>query len=394
MSLAFAAQPRPSKQVSERIPHFMESERALLERFMPGLDGALKGIPLGVLESENNPSIRMLKEARGPALLIPARFGGMGASAPEGLRVLRAIASRSPSLGIVYTMHNFSVCTLVEWALFGDEYGPMILGGIAESSMYVASGFAEGRPGARPLEMTMRATRAPEGGWLLSGRKKPCTLTYSMDLFSCGVVVEVGPDVWCRGVGLVPADSPGIERRPFWKSHVLAGAESHEVILDKVHVPDDFVFVTDNPTILDPIEMTGYLWFQLALSSAYLGVVSNLVERVLRSGKGTPEERGLVVANIEAQAAAIDGIAYAMQAGEERETLLARALATRFTAQGVIESVAMKCAELLGGLAFMESSEVSYFLCASRAMAFHPPGRLLATRALDEYARGGSLDLA
>ena len=111
--------------------------------------------------------------------------------------------------------------------------------------MYLASGFAEGRSGARPLEMTMRARRAPGGGWLLNGRKRPCTLTYSMDFLTCGVSVEAEDGGRQRAVGLVPADSPGIERRPFWKSHVLAGAESDEVILDDVHVPDDFVFVVE-----------------------------------------------------------------------------------------------------------------------------------------------------
>jgi hypothetical protein len=41
----------------------------------------------------------------------------------------------------------------------------------------------------------------------------------------------------------------------------------------------------------------------------------------------------------------------------------------------------------------MGSTDVAYLLCASRAMCFHPPGRLPATRALDEYARGGALDM-
>src|SRR4051794_32365564 len=171
-------------------PHFLGTERDQLERFLPGLDSALKAIPLGVLEGRENPSIRMFKEAGGPALLIPAKYGGLGANAVDGARVLRAIASRAPSLGIVCTMHNFSVSTLVEWAVFREEYGEFLLAGLAEHSMYLASGFAEGRSGSKPLEMTMRARRAPGGGWLLNGRKRPCTLTYSMDFLTCGVSVE------------------------------------------------------------------------------------------------------------------------------------------------------------------------------------------------------------
>jgi alkylation response protein AidB-like acyl-CoA dehydrogenase len=291
-------------------------------------------------------------------------------------------------------MHNFSASTLVEWAMFGEEYGEMLLASIAENAMYLASGFAEGRSGAKPLEMTMTARRAPDGGWLLSGRKRPCTLTYSMDFLSCGVTVVEDDGSRKRAVGLVPADAPGIERKPFWKSNVLAGAESDEVTLTDVHVPEDFVFVVEGTEVLDPVEVTGYIWLQLALSSTYLGIVSNLVERVLASGKATAEERGGVVVQVESQAAAIDGIAYALQGGDDREGLLARALATRFSVQSAIEGLAMRCAEILGGMAFIGSTDVAYLLCASRAMAYHPPGRIHACRALDEYARGGLLDVS
>jgi alkylation response protein AidB-like acyl-CoA dehydrogenase len=378
----------------EKGARFLGAERALMERFLPGLDAALKAVPLHVLEGRDNPSIRMLKDARGPGLLVPRRYGGMGATPPEGMRVLRALASRAPSLGIAYTMHNFSAATMVEWAALAGEQGEAVLTALAEHSLYLASGFAEGRSGASPLAMTMQARRAPGGGWLLTGRKKPCSLTYSMDFLSCGVTAETEPGVWRRGVGLVPADAPGIERRPFWKSHVLAGAESHEVILTDVHVPEDFVFVGAADARLDPLETAGYVWLQLALCSAYLGMASNLAERLLASGKGSPEERGWVLAQAEAQAAAIDGIACALHAGERGEALLARALATRCSAQAAIEAVAMRCAELLGGLAFIGSSEVAYLLCAARALAFHPPGRLQLTRALDEYAAGGALSVA
>src|SRR5262249_5976772 len=157
---------------------------------------------------------KMLRDARGPALLIPKKYGGLGARAVEGARVLRAIASRAPSLGIVCTMHNFSASTLVEWALFGEEYGAMLLTGLAESSMYLAWASAEGGAGSGRRAMTVRARRAPDGGWLISGRKKPCTLTYSMDFLSCGVSVEAEDGTRRRAVGLVPADAPGIERRP------------------------------------------------------------------------------------------------------------------------------------------------------------------------------------
>jgi len=399
---SFSAEPHCSPTASTCDPvdsstgsaNFLRQERSVLEKYFPGFDAELAEIPFAHLESSGNPGIALFKRRRGPALLIPKEFGGLGASPVEASRIMRAIGCRAPSLGIVCTMHSFSVSTLVEWAIFGEEYGQLLLTGLAENSMYVASGFAEGRSGARPLDMTMRARRAPGGGWLISGKKKPCTLAHSMDFLSCGLIAQTEDGSWRRAVGLIPADTQGIERRPFWKTHVLAGAESDEVILTDAHVPDDFVFIVDDTDVLNPVEITGYVWFQLALSSSYLGMASSLVDRVLSSGKGTCEERANLVVQVENQATALDGIAYALQAREDHQLLLNRALATRYAAQAVIERLAMHCVELLGGMSFMTTPEVTYLLCACRAMAFHPPGRLFALSALDEFARGGQLDVS
>lgn len=388
------ARPTSSRPSAPGPQRFMEHERALFEQFCPGLDAQLCDTPFAELESRQNPAIAMFKAVRGPSMLIPAEYGGMGASAMEGMRVLRAIGSRAPSLSIACTMHNFSVSTLVEWAIFGEDYGADLLTGLAENSMYVASGFAEGRSSARPLDMTMKARRAAGGGWIVSGKKQPCSLTYSMDFLSCGLVAEDSRGQMRRAVGLIPADCQGIERTPFWKSDMLCGAESEAVILNDVHVPDDFVFTIEDDSTLDPVEIAGYVWFQMALTSTYLGMVSSLVERVLRSDKGPVEERGMLVAQVEAQMAAVDGIAFGLSQDMDREKLLSRALATRFSAQMVIEQVAMRAAELLGGMAYISQPEVAYFLAASRAMAFHPPGRLHSTRALNSYMTGGPLDVS
>jgi alkylation response protein AidB-like acyl-CoA dehydrogenase len=389
--------PQAPSKASEAASHsrsFLGQEREVLEKYFPGLDSELASIPFSVLESKENPGIRLFKERRGPALLIPEEYGGLGASAIDATRVMRAIGARAPSLGIVCTMHSFSVSTLVEWAIFGEEYGQLLLSGLAENSMYVASGFAEGRSGSRPLDMTMRARRAPNGGWLINGRKKPCTLTHSMDFLSCGLIAETEDGVWRRAVGLIPADVSGIERRSFWTSPILAGAESDEVILTDAHVPDDFVFITDQTDALNPVEITGYVWFQLSLTSTYLGIVSALVEKVLESGKGTAEERAQLIVQVENQATALDGIAYALHARENQQRLLCRALSTRYGAQAAIEHLAMRSVELLGGMAFMSNSDITYRMCACRAMSFHPPGRLFALSAIEQYAQGGQLDVS
>jgi alkylation response protein AidB-like acyl-CoA dehydrogenase len=373
---------------------FLRRERDTLEYFIPGLDAELAAFSLPELECVGNPGIALFKAMRGPNLLIPKKYGGLGASAVEGIRVLRAIASRSPSLGIVGTMHNFSMCTLVEHADVGGAYGEELLSALAEHAMLLASGFAEGRTGSRPLDMTMQARRSPDGGWLISGCKKPCTLSKSMDFLSAGVTATTASGERRRAVALIPADTPGIERRPFWKNAVLGGAESDELILHDVAIPEDFLFFSETDGGLDPVETFGYLWLQLALSASYLGMCSALVERVLRAQKGNAGERMTVVIELESAMTALEGIARGLMNRESTSDLLAQMLCVRFTVQSALERTAMRCAELLGGMAFIGSSDVSYLLAASRAMAFHPPERLYAAATLDAYLQGAPLDLS
>lgn len=373
---------------------FLRCERETLEHFIPGLDAKLMAFSLAELERPGNPAIAIFKELRGPNLLIPKKYGGLGATAVEGVRVLRAIASRSPSLGIVCTMHNFSMCTLVEYTDVGGAYGEELLSSLAEYAMLVASGFAEGRTGARPLQMTMQARRGPGGVWIISGCKKPCTLSSSMDFLSAGVTVREDNGDLHRAVALIAADTPGIERRPFWKNTVLGGAESDEIILHNVAIPEDFLFFSESAEALDPVETFGYLWLQLTLSVSYLGMGSALVERVLQAQKGDPGERMAVVIELESAMAALESMARELMAGSPAEALLPRMLCVRFAVQAALERTAMRCAELLGGMAFIGSTDVSYLLAAARAMAFHPPGRLYAASALDAYLRGAPLDLS
>src|SRR5216684_3858651 len=219
--------------------HFLNSERTTLAAFFPSLDAALAKLPLLTMESPGNPALPLFREAGGPGLLIPTEHGGLGATPLQAVRVQRAIASRSPSLAIAATMHHFSVATLVEMAVAESGSGMewMVLEGIAAQKLWVASGFAEGRTGSSILSSHMQVKRTNDG-LVINGSKKPCSLSASMDLLTASVMLsDDGGRPGGLAVVLIPASTPGIERRPFWASPVLAGAESDEVVLRDVVVP-------------------------------------------------------------------------------------------------------------------------------------------------------------
>ena len=110
---------------------FLQTARNCLEEFLPGLDQALTQVPMLDLEQAGSGALAMFKEAKGPTLLVPKEFGGMGASLSDAVHIQRAIGSRSPSLAVATTMHHFSVGSLVELTATGEGFEWAMLEAIA-----------------------------------------------------------------------------------------------------------------------------------------------------------------------------------------------------------------------------------------------------------------------
>ena len=374
--------------------NFLKRERTTLEQFLPTLDARLSEFALTEIERPGNPGLQILRELEGAALLIPTEHGGKGATPVEAIQVHRAVAARSPSLAIAMTMHNFSVATLVEYLFYGD-YTVELLQQVSGGQLLVASGFAEGRTGTSILDPLMKATPREGGGYLINGSKKPCSLSNSMHILTASVAVPVhGNGHHRRAVAVVPADAEGITRKPFWKGTVLAGAESDEVALNDVQIADEQIFFPEVEEGLDAVEAGGFLWFELIVSASYLGVASALVERVIQSGRGNPEERTQLAIETEGAMSALEGVARSMQTGDRGEGILTQALFVRFAVQQAIQRVSAHATELLGGMSFIASPDVAYLLAAGRALAFHPPSRLSVAPALDAYLKGEPMQVA
>ena len=174
---------------------------------------------------------------------------------------------------------------------------------------------------------------------------------------------------------------------------MLGGAESDEVVLRDVEVPETLVFYPTVVPTMDPVQAHGFIWFELLISSAYLGAASALVERVLDGRRGSAEDRALLALELEAATAALEHVARAMASGGDVDAHLAEALFVRYAAERAIERVAMAASALAGGMAFIGSSDIAYLLAASRALAFHPPSRAAASEPLVRHLAGGPLNL-
>lgn len=370
-------------------PSFLRQERATLAGLLPGLDEALTGWPLLTLESPGNPALPVFRTHRGPGLLIPRNLGGQEATPLQMVRVQRALGSRSPSLAVATTMHHFAVATLVVMQASESVALAPVLERIARDNLYVASAFAEGNSGTSILSSLLWVEET-EMGFFLSGSKKPCSLSGSMDLLTASVQLPAGVDGGrTLALVLLPGDAPGLQRRPFWNTSVLAGAESDELVLERVLVPRARVFLWSGPGVAQAVQQRSILWFELLITASYLGVGSALVERVLAQRKGTPAERVLLASELESAMAALESLALALGDGRQGMEELTRAYLIRIAAQRALDRTTTHAAELLGGTAFMSSTEVACLLASARALAFHPPNRLSIGPALDAYLTEG-----
>ncbi|ATE55214.1 acyl-CoA dehydrogenase family protein [Actinosynnema pretiosum] len=375
----------------------LDDAREVCEAHLPGLLGKLAQIPLAELEKPGNPGLELFKSCGGPALLIPERYSGSGATPLQALRITRAIGAAAPSLSVATTMHHFSVATIftlaeslrssgVEWAL---------LEGIATQSLLVSSGFAEGNPGQGILSPTVAGVRA-EGGIVVNGAKRPCSMSRSMDLLSASVSVPSADGGSETVLMLLPAQTPGVSVHPFWGSNVLAGAESDEVRLTDVFVDDRLLVPTEvgERGELDELQTVGFMWFEMLITACYLGMASALVERVLDAGKLSPEQFAELGVRLETAALLLEGIAGALAAGEGDNAALTRTMIARYGAQDAIVEVAGRAVEALGGMAFIASPDVAYLASAAHCSLFHPPSKSATRRALAESFAGDVLRIA
>lgn len=372
---------------------WLSKERATLERHLPGLDEALVGLPFADRERHQGGAIDAFRTAGGPGLLIPVEHLGRGVTAVEAAQVQRAIGSRAPSLAIAANMHQYSIATFLSFlnrqpATSNDWF---LLDAVGSDNLLVASGFAEGKPGQGIQAPTM-AARKHNGGFVLNGSKKPCSLSASMDMLTASILVP-GPEGEELAVALVPADDPGVVRTPFWGNPILGGAESDEVTLTDVEVPDDLVFRSGSAaqSDLDEMQLESTVWFEVLVTASYIGVASALVEKLLESGKGSPVERATVGMELEAAMAGVEAVARSLDDdGPLGDDAFPRAMFVRYAAQAAIARTASLSLDLLGGIAFIKDPDVTYLYTAAQALALHPPSRAKTAPALAEYLTTGT----
>jgi alkylation response protein AidB-like acyl-CoA dehydrogenase len=174
--------------------------------------------------------------ARGLAgLLVPAAYGGAGASHSEFATAVELIARECASSSVVYDVH-VSVATEPIVVFGSDEQRARYLPRLATGEWVGAFALSEPGSGSDAASLRTRAERVT-GGWLLSGAKSWITNAGGADLY---VVMARTAGPGARGVSafLVEASWDGVHpERPLHKLG-LRGSWTAGLALDSVFVPD------------------------------------------------------------------------------------------------------------------------------------------------------------
>ncbi|MDO5103226.1 MAG: acyl-CoA dehydrogenase family protein [Lautropia sp.] len=357
-----------------------------MESFLPGLDSSLCQRSLTELEGKNSPVLSCYKEHGGCGLTVPKRFGGQGCSAVQLLQIQFALGSRSPSLAIAANMHNCTVCAIPR-----SEETENHLKLIAGEKLLVASGFADGRASTSIQTPDMKVKKT-KGGFLVSGKKKPCSLGRSMDIFTASMLLEDGKDK-LFSIATIPSHSEGIYIMEFGAKGFLDAAENVEIILEDVFVPSENVSTFGESFNITKELSSAFIWFEIMISASYLGVLSAMFEQICDRGRGDDASRVRALSGVRTCMLALENIAKEIDNGNLSEYNVSSSLLVRFETQKRIMECAATIIEEAGGMNFLTDPGFRYMLGVVRALAYHPPSFRSASKHIDCYELGGEFSL-
>lgn len=345
----------------------LDACRDVLEAAAPGLSAGLEGCEFRPPQFGPSPGIISARSTAG--FIIGPELGGEGLAAQQLVRVSVATGAAAPSLAVAMTMHHFTVATLQALQAEGHQTVWALMEAIASKKLLMASGFAEGSAGQSVVQPRVRATPT-EGGYVVSGSKKPCSLAHSMDLLSLSV--DLDDDKSHYGVAIVPAAQRGIQVRPFWAAPVLHHAESDQVVLDNLFVEDSLIVRVPRegspgePTIQD----IGFVWFEILMTSCYLGMLLRIIEISSHARTSREIHRAQIAA--EQIARRLLQVAESVDQHIDHETLRA-ALMLRQELEDLLTRAVPISLDNAGGIAAIASPELLYLTSAVQCLRFHPP---------------------
>jgi alkylation response protein AidB-like acyl-CoA dehydrogenase len=228
--------------------------------------------------------VQALKSSGYPALTVPARLGGQGATLHEFATVQELLGQADASLALVAAMNAHLLGSIGEagtgegssWpeALYAELARGSVQRGALSNSLASEPDLGSPSRGGLPATTAVRV----EGGWRISGLKTWSTGSAALDYLVVTAAVD-GAEVW-RFV--IPAGSEGVNILPTWQGSLgLRGSGSDDVQLNSVFVPEHCALPPAAPRSAAARASSGG-WFWTAVAATYLGVGQAALDALVR----------------------------------------------------------------------------------------------------------------
>ena len=212
---------------------------------------------------------------------VPTRYGGLGATYPDYVRVSEEVGRSCGATGLTFNMHNATMlwCGVVADLLDmtpaqREQHGAIraeMYRGVIERGDIHSQPFSEGlSPGAT----SGVATKAVpvDGGWLVTGRKIFASLSGAATFYN--VTCQVPGEDEIRLLG-VPASGDGVQILDDWDPLGMRGTVSRTLLMKDVFVPQSNEWM---PAGMYNQAALRYPWLFLSLCPSYLGLTGGVIE--------------------------------------------------------------------------------------------------------------------
>lgn len=303
-------------------------------------------------------------------LIIPKQYGGKGLNLVDAIQIIQLVAEQAPSMSIMLCMHYHVVVTL---ALFTDiiPEAKQILRDAGENNALVASAFAEGVPG-RDIFTSTVFSQAVEGGVVISGSKKPCTMTTVADYYATSIVDY--EDENSSGIAFVKQGQEGVKTKKFWPSELLKAADSNQVIFDNVMIPKAYMKLGSTEEMSAMLSF-GLAAFNLMISAAYMGIVTKLSKKLPEKVFGKKHIYVELYGHILQAHYSTIGLALELAQTDDPETVANKILILRYRTQKTLKDIVAIICENIGGMNYLKDPEIPYLAAVANFITFHPISR-------------------
>ncbi len=312
---------------------------------------------------------------RGAGLLavgVPVDLGGEGATIGDLTMIQRELGKHCGSTALASAMHHH-VTAFTAWrhrrGLPGAE---ATLRKVLDDDVVLVS--TGGGDFTRPRGTAVKVA----GGYEVSGHKRFASQSPAGAVMSTMFVYE-DPEHGRRVLNMgVPMASDGLAVIETWDTLGMRGTASHDVVLDKVFVPDERVLANRPYDVLDgPLQVIVSIAFPI-ICGAYLGVAEGAFAHAVAATSSpddpsTQRAIGLMRNRLQVAGWALDGALAAVGDDPEpsMETVAAVMAAKREIGLAAVEVVGLAM-DVAGGSAFFRGSPIERAFRDVQAIRFHP----------------------